>query len=749
MVYPQHVVDAVQQLIANTSQAPMTRLGGILDLFVKENISYTSELCPDVLLVHPENRSKLGVNPFNVHRTGAYIKKAGADFKELSNAVAFELSPNTADRDQQISFNKKLVEHSGGMMAPVNGSERFLTVSCGHTSQFCKAARVHCTTPQLTLQDADGKLSIDHVAKDDPKFKVMLTIGWTWTIIPWQAAEQWPELPDLAQRALNASNSVASKASELEVASSIAEFAQLQAKTGPIDWKQCAEAAGSTAPSCKTYIATISDYVRKFGGGEGAPMVQYLDFFAKKYGEHKLIGEEFWRAVTDTVLHPSPVQQCPHLRTGFIATNLVAPKVVDGIARLLVKTDIATLGKKDKRATVEEAESMLTHGWDAAMKHVSKQHVQLHDVYPLLGKLHARTVLHITGKAKSGFEQRGFKSMQEIQGLFAEDFGKILPAGVQSEVSWVPSQTVQQTSSQPKSGLDDGFCAMEDLANPAKVCERAGYVVGSTYVHKQSKLLFKLVSVGGQCSFTELNLGFSKPAHLEVSMLEVCSGKVFSKFQGTMPEKLSDSLAESKHINGLDKLQSDILRCKAFEALVGKAGASDEQQAPLVYCLHPPQLRAKGDIGKHKLELVPVTMFANILVKKPACTCFEAAVGKQKVWLTEPPRPKDSDNITWRPDVSLAPFWWVGTTSQESAANMVLKRASSQDISFMMYTNTRAIKQHEVLCVYAPPSTSEQHTTATIEASASSAVLEGTAAKSAAKRKAAAKPEASKRSRSG
>eukprot|EP00959_Pyramimonas_sp_CCMP1952_P147825 3093784-Pyramimonas_sp.AAC.1 len=50
----------------------------------------------------------------------------------------------------------------------------------------------------------------------DPRFHNALTKGWRWTVMPRQAEVTWPRLPDLAQRALVASNNVASLMSELK-----------------------------------------------------------------------------------------------------------------------------------------------------------------------------------------------------------------------------------------------------------------------------------------------------------------------------------------------------------------------------------------------------------------------------------------------------------------------------------------------------------------------------------------------------
>jgi hypothetical protein len=349
------VVQAVQTILEQHSpmEGPITKWGKVLDVLKYHKLAYMVEnVSPNLVLVHPDNRSKLGVNPHNCHRTGAYIHRVGADLELLKKATAFEINPMDPVRSTQLDFNRKLVEQSHGMLAKVTGSERYVSVGCGHTTQFCKAALASCRTPEPSLADSSGFLNVQQLVLKDPAMRVMLEQGWAWTIVAWQCESAWPLLPDLAQRALNAANTVASQASELEVAASISEFAQLMqdANKGAVDWKKCCEAASSSMPPCVQYIDIVAEYVRLYGGGPGAPMIKYLDQVAKAYGENIRLGEDYLKAVTECNF--GPTRKCPHTRTALIAANLVSKKVTDGIAKLLVKSDVERLKSKDLRATV-------------------------------------------------------------------------------------------------------------------------------------------------------------------------------------------------------------------------------------------------------------------------------------------------------------------------------------------------------------------------------------------------------------
>jgi hypothetical protein len=691
MAYPANIVSEVQALI-DSEIGPITRIGKILDILLKHNIAYVvDDIHPTYLMVHPENRSKLGVNPYNVHKVGSYIRKVGGDMKELANAVAFELSPKPAEKAKQVSFNKELMEHSAGMLAPLSGSERYLTVSCGHTSQFCRAVLAQCKTNQPNLQDKDGLLRVEHIAQDDPVLRTMVTKGWKWTILPFQAEEQWPGLPDLAQRALNASNSVANQASELEVASTIAEFANLQGKKGDVDWCRCQQAAVAGAPPCMAYVGVISDFVKKYGGGEGAPAIKFIDFFAKTFGGTKILGEEYFRAVTESSLHPSVMKPCPQLRVALVATNLVSPKVVDGIARLVTKTDIAAFCRKDRNQQMEECEGILVIAWDLCFKHVADGHFDISVAYLIIGRLYTRVVLHLASKGKQGPEHKVFDKMTDIQTAFADELTNALPTSVASGITWatsIPAVIAVPVSTQP-------LLSSADLTNPQRVANEAGFKVGSHYVEKKLKTIYRLESVAHVCTFVEHNLFSTEPTRLQLDVEATLTR--MAPFKSSLPVRIQTT--DILHINGIEKFEHDWLRAIVFATL---AKRSPHCEHDFVYCLNPTEVRANATVPKGKLELVPHTLMANIVCKKPQATnALEVKVKGTAVWLTEPPRPRQSEVATWKSDMSFVPYWWVSTTDDEKVANIVPKRVicKDDDVSFFVYTNSKQLKPHDVLCV--------------------------------------------------
>ena len=116
------------------------------------------------------------LSPFNVHRNAGRIKRAGANITHLINAVAFELAPSGKQREDNLKANELLIKRAAGLLAAITGSERYLTVGCGHTVAFCKHANIGGKTIQPELQDGKGNIN-KHVLFEQNDFKTMIEVG--------------------------------------------------------------------------------------------------------------------------------------------------------------------------------------------------------------------------------------------------------------------------------------------------------------------------------------------------------------------------------------------------------------------------------------------------------------------------------------------------------------------------------------------------------------------------------------------
>ena len=543
---------------------------------------------------------------------------------------------------------------------------------------------------------------MQHLGKGDPILLSMLTQGWGWTILPWQVEDTWPALPDLAQRALNASNSVASQASELEMAASIAEFAQLD--PDKVDWASCVEAAAATMPACKGYLDTIGRYVKLYGGGHGAPMIHYLDEFAKQFGANQVLGEEFLTAVTN-VTFSSASNLYPHIRTGLIATNLISSKVVDGISRLLVKSDVERLKHNQRAKIVAKAEEIMEAGWNVAMELVANGSSTA-DVYPVLGRLHTRTVLHITGKAKLGVEKREFPDIDSIKKCCVAELVALLPKGAALPGPWKGAAAASPAGASPaaqEKPVGEAMVEISQLSDPAWLAKQAGFVVGKAYAEKglDAREIFVLTEIGAEGARLRKHDALDPEAATDVIVDLDSFLKKWGDFKGELPATIPCEHVMTRSVATSPHFEMEVLKATVFRALQKHEATQIQWLSQLVFMANPSDVRAMKQIPKGKLELAPATELRCISAKHSQ-NAPKAEVASMTFFMSEPIRPRSTKSADWKAEAVFVPYWWVGSTSNQDEANLALKRHCDKDsgVSFNTLTNQRIVKPGERLLVF-------------------------------------------------
>jgi hypothetical protein len=132
----------------NAVMGPLAKYNGIKTLLLEAKVGYYAELHVGTILVHPSNRGKTGLSHHNAHKNGLKIYNVGADLDLLKQACCQEMHPaGSSKHEEQVLGNKKLVDASNRMLAPVTGEERFVSLGTGHTTAFCRAANAGCPTP--------------------------------------------------------------------------------------------------------------------------------------------------------------------------------------------------------------------------------------------------------------------------------------------------------------------------------------------------------------------------------------------------------------------------------------------------------------------------------------------------------------------------------------------------------------------------------------------------------------------------
>ena len=118
--------------------------------------------------------------------------------------------------------------------------------------------------------------------------------------------------------------------------------------------------AQAATPS--SYLPVIALYMKNFGGGDNFPVLVFLQAVQKLFGHSLKLGEEFMSAVAQAEFK-SKDSTYPIVRAALIASNLSSPKHQNGIAKLLVKSDIDKGKSPLQRNVLDLTEKLLRLAW--------------------------------------------------------------------------------------------------------------------------------------------------------------------------------------------------------------------------------------------------------------------------------------------------------------------------------------------------------------------------------------------------
>ena len=512
----------------------------------------------------------------------------------------------------------------------------------------------------------------------------------------------------MAQQALNATNGVANQASELETAATIAEY-----KMGSPDasFQSCVDAAASSLPACLPYIDIIATYVSKFGGGNTCPMVFFLDTFSKEYGESRVLGSEFLGAVVNASFQTNSTL-FPHVRTALIATNLISPKVVDGIARLLVRSDVDSLKRKENLQKLLDIEGALSHAWDIVKAHEAAGHLQ--NSHIVFGRFSTRIILHQLLKSKHGVEGRTFNSQAEIKSLFVADLKKRVPHDVPTNcvLDITIAETHQPDQAKPSTSIEIKF---DDVSDPKWIARQHGYELNKFYKDNadadEERKLYQLTEMRqDRCIFTQHNK-FGASTVLDVNYDDI--GRRMSKYHGSLPKKVTFDV--TTRFPGSPAQMQDLCKTQFFTELCAIAEIHDVNDALLTFCVNPNELRVSKNVKKNAFVLVPLTELSKISISTPTHQrqglSVVGSVKGMQFQIDAPRRTRiTSDQLDGPDDVEVqgdgkgfvVAHWWVSATSDSSAANMVTVMKKHGDATIACLTNNKPLKAMDVLRVHKP-----------------------------------------------
>lgn len=666
---------------------PNQHFAELVKIMKKHKMCYNvKSLNPKLFLTHVKNRGGLLLSPHNAHKNAASIKAAGADIEALTNAWCFELAHDGDIRQETVSKNDRLVKSSGGLLADINGEERFASVGCGHTVAWCKHAQAGGKTPEKSLQVHDSELIDLQRICTDAKLKEMIYEGWEWNVIFAEVDEMFPLLASIAQKALNTRNHIANVVGELEVCVTLANMLKDTGMKDEPGWQQLAtDNITSLCAPCAAYANVLLKYIMKYGGGADAPLIHFVDNVAKQFSANVALGQAFWYSLADTQF-ADHTQHFPMVRTALMLANLTGNKVEDSVARLILHSHVKMVASKSCMADAVTAEKILQDGWAIVQGCSSAEE----SVKPL-GQLFVRIGLKLVGKEKSGREAKGY-TWDEIKKMFLRGVGDLKGREIKfpnwfgdiKEDEKPSTKAVTAKSSAPH------LADIQDHLDPAFVCSEAGFTVGTMVVMKGTEVthtsIYAIMAIDADgvklhqaCSFT------GTPETTTVKVKTLLKNWVTSKHD--LPIIMQDPTTDIP-----ETFKVTAKRAELFNALMEAYNKSNKRYSDLRFIkgMGLDHVRTKDKSFKAgALVLVPAVPMINIIAdaKEGSRGIDMGMHGGHKYMISPMAKQANKDEVWAPPDVFVNPFFWVAKVHDKKLANMEESEMSIKDIKVPILKN--------------------------------------------------------------
>lgn len=422
-------------------------------------------------------------------------------------------------------------------------------------------------------------------------------------------------------------------------------------------------------------VPSMVAYNQRWGGGSSGVFVKDITKFCTVMNvpPNVHIPGRVFKALATLTFAANEVQ--PGLTVNAVLKKFATTdKVFDGVANAYTNGEMALIGRKDKRAVVTEAETLMQRGQTLAKENGISNTESVRNQ----GWLQMELVDFVLGKSKYNSTQLIFNEfLRKLHGNVADE-----PAITKAV------------------DFDDGLIQYDSGGNAValqkKSLQNQGFEVGKTYINKQSQV-FTLIEIGddGACSLRKLDIMGAEIADSDVKMDGI------TVVTALKPYEKEWLLSKGKDIKYATNEFLNAEKARVRECVLKLAASVADP--PVQVLLRPKHcVVATGDIAKDKKLFVPFPRAIlkdsdKIPEKSIKCTVNDND-GTTNFYLTP---------NTFQNDETCVKFWFVeyGEDANVKLAHFVvnamapsltkLKMANTLSISVPCLVTTRSIKKGE------------------------------------------------------
>ena len=487
----------------------------------------------------------------------------------------------------------------------------------------------------------------------------------------------------------------------------------------------------SAQPVCSSYLDKLADLAKMFK--DGGAIASALFAFANRWGsvsasqgsagdavapkDCRRLGQEFVTAVAEVTFYGG----APHVnvRMACLATNIVAPTVVDGIGKLIVKSDVQKIAKSKDAADALEEDIIVLRS--CMLLAVSTGKLTKEKSQDLEFLFMIRCIGFHTGKGKKSFDNRDFESVQEIRATSLEEITHAVAAHTGKTAELAAFKPV--TNAWKKAAASDAKSATTTRAeeppantalslqidDPKRIAfEHGKFTENCLVVEKKGdqQTLYEVLEINQKVKLREFVLCGKQSAITATIKLDMLVEE-WRMRPGPKPVAISDEVAKAWMVPNAFKLGTEAANVyvRLSEVEAEFAGRYDDK---LQFCMNPREVRTTVKCAAGALRLGPFTDIHRISVFDTVKDAERVSIqikNGTKLKLSPPEFPTTTDNSKWSAaKCGLIPFWWVVPTHINENANMEFEKFISKDklLSCWIITNKVEIQPYTKLTVYAP-----------------------------------------------
>lgn len=391
-------------------------------------------------------------------------------------------------------------------------------------------------------------------------------------------------------------------------------------------------------------------------------------------------------------------KQYPMLRNAMVLANLSSPKVEDGIAKLLSKSDVTKIASKAQASKATACENALCQAAGIASYLAGYGKLLADQELGPVGRLWVRVALHAADKGKSGPDGRTMP-LSEVKTAFLQELSNVVGYNVVydkwSDAGAAADEAPDQQEADEQPAKRSKAASLEDHSNPTWIAAQKGYSLGTLVYRRQEdgsplrpEKLHVVTVVGEK---VKLHVACDYKLTNKEPCLEVALDELFSKwviFKGDVPRHFHTG--QHRPMNW----SLDVVRADLFRAL--HAADHDMSSFELKFFRKPDVVLTTCKIGKGKLVLLPMAPLANIVTKSSTGTLslgkHKTAHGPTEFFVHPPPRPTMAKkSLDADCEQGLVAYWWVYTLGAKESgdeANMFPTTVSHNGITVPALANT-------------------------------------------------------------